>query len=132
MNCIVIYDSKCGICAYLANSFKNKNSHPSGNLQFIPNDSMEALHLAKEYSIADITESIFFIDNETEKLYKHSSAVLEIIKYYKTYWRIIGVLLSLPIFKQISDYLYYYISKKRSRISRLFGLAECSIRNNST
>ena len=109
MHNIIIYDGICGFC--------NKwilfilDHQPDRTLRFISFQSKKAKVYLEKYDIKDIS-TIVFIENNT--CYKHSTAILKIVKHLNSTWRYFHYFIYVPSI--IRDYIYIFIARNRYKL----------------
>ena len=123
---IILFDGYCNLCNstvdFIIREDKNKI------FQLFPFQSDEGQEIVKQYNLSD--ESLLtVILVENGKVYKRSTAILNIVAKFGFYWGLFSFTMKFfPVF--IRDYVYNIISKNRSK---WFGRSEtCNIPNNKT
>ena len=103
---IILFDGICELCDQFCLFIMD---HSKRSFHFIPLQSEEAVSLLKSFG-EDITlDTVILIQNN--QLYKKSTAVLEICKYFNKPWSFLSMLRFVPV--SIRDYLYSIIARKR-------------------
>lgn len=121
---IVFYDGDCGLCSYIV-QFILKNEREE-KLLFCSLQSEFAIEFLKRKGHdATLLNTLYFFDGS--KIYRKSSAALQIIKFLKSPWKVFLIFWIIPWF--IRDIFYDLIASVRKKIVP----TACSLeRRNST
>jgi predicted DCC family thiol-disulfide oxidoreductase YuxK len=108
---IVFYDGDCGLCSYIV-QFILKNEREE-KLLFCSLQSEFAIEFLKRKGHdATLLNTLYFFNGS--KIYRKSSAALEIIKFLKSPWQFFLVFWIIPWF--IRDVFYDIIASIRKKI----------------
>jgi predicted DCC family thiol-disulfide oxidoreductase YuxK len=108
---IVFYDGDCGLCSYVV-QFILKNEREE-KLMFCSLQSEFAVEFLKKKGYdATLLNTLYFFDGS--KIYRKSSAAIEIVRYLKSKWQLFLVLWIIPWF--IRDIFYDIIASIRKKI----------------
>jgi predicted DCC family thiol-disulfide oxidoreductase YuxK len=108
---IVFYDGDCGLCSYVV-LFILKNEREE-KLMFCSLQSEFAVEFLKKKGYdATLLNTLYFFNGS--KIYRKSSAALQIVRYLKSKWQLFLVLWIIPWF--IRDIFYDIIASIRKKI----------------
>ena len=108
---IVFYDGDCGLCSYVV-QFILKNEREE-KLMFCSLQSEFAVEFLKKKGYdATLLNTLYFFNGS--KIYRKSSAALQIVRYLKSKWQLFLVLRIIPWF--IRDIFYDIIANIRKKI----------------
>ena len=108
---IVFYDGDCGLCSYVVQIILNNEREEK--LSFCSLQSEFAIEFLKRKGHdATLLNTLYFFNGS--KIYRKSSAALEIIKFLKSPWQFFLVFWIIPWF--IRDVFYDIIASIRKKI----------------
>ena len=105
---ILLYDGKCSLCnkAVLFILKNEKNS----KIKFASLQSIKGKEILTKYNLSEnYRSSIIFVSNNL--CFKKSDAVIEIMTFLKSPWKLLIIIKFIP--KSIRDFFYSIISKYR-------------------
>lgn len=108
---IILFDGYCNLCIstidFIMREDKNKI------YQLIPFQSDEGQKLVNNHDLSNENlRTVILIENE--KIYKRSTAILNIVEKFGFYWSLFSFTMKF-IPTPIRDYVYDYISNKRNK-----------------
>lgn len=124
MKDLLIFDGDCGICTYLS-EYAQKHSNPD-KLEVKPFQILDLINLHPELNEDKTSKSVYLL-TESGDLYNRSKAVFETMKIMNNYLKPIGYILSNPVIVFLTNPIYNWIAKNRTKISVRFGLNACNI-----
>jgi predicted DCC family thiol-disulfide oxidoreductase YuxK len=115
----VIYDDDCGICRAFRKSAE-KNADPA-DFEFIPRrDADPDDYLPYPQSIGAL-DAVIFIDSHGRS-YKGAAAISQILRQIKRPWSMLGKFISIPVVRNIAEYVYRFCARQRQRVSKALNI----------
>jgi predicted DCC family thiol-disulfide oxidoreductase YuxK len=124
MSDLLIFDGDCGICTFLS-EYVQKHSDPR-KLEVEPYQVLNLSQLHPELNEEKTSKSLFLLTGNNV-LFNRSKGVFEVMKRMSGAYRFFGILLSNPIVVFLTNPIYDWVSKNRTKISVRFGLNACNI-----
>ncbi len=121
---LLIFDGDCGICTS-SSEFVQRNSREL-KLQVKPYQILNLQNLHPDLNEERTSKSLYLLTKEG-KLYNRSKGVFETMKRMRGIYKPLGFILSNPIVVFITNPVYDWVSKNRTKISIRFGLNACNI-----
>ena len=110
----VFYDAKCGLCSKEINHYKN--IAPAGIFKWIDVNKYSTLLIEESLTLEE-TLKLLHAKDDSGNLYIGINAFILIWKQLKR-WRILAILISLPVIKQLTNICYKIFANWRfKRIS---------------
>lgn len=109
---IILFDGPCHFCQWNVQFIIKRD--PKGKFRFAPLKSEIGQKLLDHYEIPRHIDSLIFIHGDM--WFDQSSAVLNICRYLKGFWKLFFLLLIIP--KPFRDIIYRFIAKNRYRFNR--------------
>jgi len=114
----VIFDGLCSVCCL----FKRFVERRSDRFDFIP---YQKINFEKEFRNIGLEKAEHAVQLVTRsgKAFSAGKAVGEILKLISFSWKIVGVVITLPILIYLTESCYRAVANHRNFIASLFGLS---------
>ena len=124
MGLTVVYDQDCGVCGATAHWLVTRD--PSIKLVGNGAESLPA-GVARE----ETGETVFVVDESTGVQWKRAEAIAKLLRglpgWHAVGYRILGVLMSLPVVRWFARIGYDTFARRRHRVSAALGMGVCKV-----
>ena len=124
MRDLLIFDGDCGICTSSSELVQRLSADSA--LEVKPFQILNLSELHPDLNEDRTSKSLYLLTKEG-KLYSRSKGVFETMKRMKGFYKPLGFILSNPIIVFITNPIYDWVAKNRTKISIRFGLNACNI-----
>lgn len=124
MRDLLIFDGDCGICTSSSELVQRHSVNSA--LEVKPFQILNLSELHPDLNEDRTSKSLYLLTKEG-KLYNRSKGVFETMKRMKGFYKPLGFILSNPIIVFITNPIYDWVAKNRTKISIRFGLNACNI-----
>jgi len=116
-NITVIFDGLCSVCCL----FKRFVERRTGRFEFIP---YQAIDFDREYRNIGLENAKHAVQmvNGSGTVISAGKAVGEMLKRMSFFWKIIGIVITLPLLIFVTEYFYRLVADHRAFIASLLSL----------
>ncbi len=113
----VIFDGLCSVCCL----FKRFVERRTDRFEFIPYQSLDFNREYRNIGLDNAKRAVQLIA-ESGEVRSAGKAVGEMLKRMSFFWKIIGIIITLPLVIFITEYIYRLVADHRNFIAAMFGL----------